>query len=851
MGVYEVAVALGAGGMGEVYRALDTRLGRDVALKVLPAEFAQDPARRLRFEREARSVAALNHPNIVALYDIGTQDGVAYMVTELVEGESLRGVHLQPRKIADIAAQIADGLAAAHAAGVTHRDLKPDNIMMTRDGRIKILDFGVAKLTGPIAENAVTGADTDAGIVVGTIGYMSPEQVRGAAIDHRADIFAFGVLLYEMITGSRAFTADTAAEVMTAILKNDPPELPSEIPAGLRQIVNRCLEKTPEQRFQSAQDLAFALRHFTGSSPNVTGVSEPQTARTRSYRRITAVGLIIGIALGIAFAGAAAVRLAAARDSEIDSARLTRFSSDRLDEREPAFSPDGRSIAYLRSGTDFTELLVKALDAPSPITLVHGNARFAETVWLPDGKQICYVVRPARDLMCVGALGGTPQRLLENVWSPRFTADGKSLYFIRVADGAPWLFLSSPPGSEARKVGSSALPLDLSHISPVSPDSRHIIALTRTERLLVSLPDWARQTLPMSDEGVRTVSVGWFPDSRHIVAEEELTELIGSRLVAEDTQTGARRLILHTADPLAELSISADGKRLAYTGGPVERDLLEYSGDGKFVRTVADSSQLEGFASWAPAGDRFVYRVGGPGQIDSLWMGRENSDAVEFVQRFPSNRASQSRISPDGGRIAFADSPGILIVSVSGGRPIQAYSSSRVDSVCWSPDGEWIWFSEGPPHLARLHSQGGEPQTIKASPGVLADCSPDGRWLLRQVQTGIVLTSTDGTQDRLIARLEDYPSVPKGTLQFGEGGKVVYVLGRNRRSIDVLDATSGKKLRTITFAIPSENSIQTFSVNSTGSRILLDSGGDRNDVWIAEDFTQPSTSWMRWLRHWN
>jgi WD40 repeat protein len=400
-------------------------------------------------------------------------------------------------------------------------------------------------------------------------------------------------------------------------------------------------------------------------------------------------------------------------------------------------------------------------------------------------------------------------------------------------------------------VGSSAFSLDLSHISPVSPDSRHIIATTRTERLLVSLPDGARQTLPMVDRAVRTVFVGWFPDSRHIVAEEELTELIGFRLVAEDTQTHARRLILHTADPLEGLSISADAKRLAYSGGPVERDLLEYSGDGKYVRTVADSSQLEGFPSWAPAGDQFVYRVGGPGQIDSLWMGRENSDAKMFVQRFLSNRASPSRISPDGGRIAFVDSPGILIASASGGRPIQVYSSPHVDSLCWSSDGEWIWFSEGPPHLARLHSQGGEPQAIQASPGLLADCSPDGRWLLRQIQTGVALTSTDGMKDRLIATLEDYPNLPKGALQFGEGGKAVYLLGRNRRSIDVLDATSGKKLRTISFDIPPENTIQTFSVNSTGSRVLLDSGGDRNDVWIAEDFAQPSTSWMQWFRHWN
>jgi Tol biopolymer transport system component len=453
--------------------------------------------------------------------------------------------------------------------------------------------------------------------------------------------------------------------------------------------------------------------------------------------------------------------------------------------------------------------------------------------------------------MCVGALGGTPQRLLENVVAPQFTADGKSLYFVRVAENSPWLFRSSPPGSEPRKVGSAALPLNLSQISPVSPDGQHIVALTRTEPLLVSLPDGLRRTLPTGSEGVHIVSLGWFPDSRHIVAAEESTELIGSRLVAEDTQSSARRLILHTADPLTDVSISADGKRLAYSGGLIERDLLEYTVDGRIVRTVADSSLLEGFPSWAPASDRFVYRIGGPGQIDSLWMGNEGNAAATFVQRFSSNRALPSRISPDGGRIASADSSGILIASTSGGRPLQAYSSSQVESICWSPDGEWIWFTEGAPNLRKLRSQGGEPQSMKATAGVLADCSPDGRWLLRQVQSGIVLTSTDGKDERMIASIKDYPGVSKAALQFGEGGKVVYVLGSNRRSIDVLDVASGRKLRTITFDIPPENSIQTFSVNSADSRVLLDSGGNRNDVWVAEDFPQPETSWLRWFRHWN
>jgi len=231
--------------MGEVYRARDTNLGREVALKILPTDFAGDRARRERFEQEARHVAALNHPNILAIFEVGTHDGTAFMATEFIDGDTLRNATLSRRKALEIAAQVADGLAAAHAAGVTHRDLKPDNVMVTRDGRAKILDFGVAKAARARGDHDLTIGQTDVGSVVGTAGYMAPEQVRGAAVDHRTDIFAFGALLYELLSGSRAFSGETAAETMTAVLRQDPPELSPSIEPALRQIVRRCLEKQP------------------------------------------------------------------------------------------------------------------------------------------------------------------------------------------------------------------------------------------------------------------------------------------------------------------------------------------------------------------------------------------------------------------------------------------------------------------------------------------------------------------------------------------------------------------------------------------------------------------------------
>ena len=270
LGPYEIVSPLGAGGMGEVYRARDTRLGRDVALKILPDSFAREPERLHRFEQEARAVAALNHANILAIHDIGEQGGSPFLVSELLEGESLRAVldrgALPQRKTIEYGVQIAHGLAAAHEKAIVHRDLKPENVFVTKDGNIKILDFGLAKLVRKKSDGldgaTLTSSPTVAGVVMGTAGYMAPEQVRGEDVDARTDIFAFGAVLYEMLSGRRAFGRDTAAETMTAVLKEDPPELADPghvISPALDRTVRRCLEKSPAQRFQSARDLSFAL----------------------------------------------------------------------------------------------------------------------------------------------------------------------------------------------------------------------------------------------------------------------------------------------------------------------------------------------------------------------------------------------------------------------------------------------------------------------------------------------------------------------------------------------------------------------------------------------------------------
>ncbi len=278
LGPYEILAAIGAGGMGEVYRARDPRLERDVAIKVLPASFSADADRLRRFEQEAKAAGLLNHPNITAVYDIGSHDGAPYVVQELLEGETLRAVvsggKLPPRRAIDYSLQIVHGLGAAHEKGIVHRDLKPENIFVTNDGRVKILDFGLAKLThaedrGQGSNLPTATAGTEPGVVMGTLAYMSPEQVRGKPADARSDIFSFGAILYEMLAGRRAFHGDSAADTMSAILREDPPDLSAtnqNLPPGLERIVRHCLEKSPDQRFRSAHDLAFALEALSGMS---------------------------------------------------------------------------------------------------------------------------------------------------------------------------------------------------------------------------------------------------------------------------------------------------------------------------------------------------------------------------------------------------------------------------------------------------------------------------------------------------------------------------------------------------------------------------------------------------------
>ncbi len=448
LGPYEVLGQIGAGGMGEVYRARDERLKRDVAVKVLPASFSADAERLRRFEQEAQAAGALNHPNILAIYDVGTFEGEPYVVSELLEGETMRsrlsGGALPQRKAIDYAVQTAHGLAAAHEKGIVHRDLKPENLFVTKDGRLKILDFGLAKLTQPEGlggeqTNLPTATKgTEPGVVLGTLGYMSPEQVRGRPADARSDIFSFGAVLYEMLSGKRAFHGDSAADTMSAILTKEPPDLSEtnrNVAPGLERVVRHCLEKNAEERFHSAHDLAFDLAALSGDSAGARAVPGP--AQGLAARRVS---LSLAVLLAVGALAAGAVGTWALKRSGGEPPRFRRLSFRRGMVQSARFAPDG-TIVYggawdgappevFTTRSEGIESRPLGLGSADVLAISRtGDLAISEKRHFTRGWE------NSGTLAQVPLSGGAPRELLENVQEADWAPDGQSLLVVRETDG--------------------------------------------------------------------------------------------------------------------------------------------------------------------------------------------------------------------------------------------------------------------------------------------------------------------------------------------------------------------------------------------------------------------------------
>jgi hypothetical protein len=536
LGPYEIVSPLGAGGMGEVYRARDTKLGRDVAIKVLPAELASNPDALARFEREARAVAQLSHPGILAIFDFGRDGETAYAVTELLDGETLRArlAHgaLPARKAVELAAQMAEGLAAAHEKGIVHRDLKPENVFVTHEGRAKLLDFGLAKRTGSAGDPGMetTSDHTGAGTVLGTAGYMSPEQVRGESVDHRSDIFSFGAVLYEMLTGRRAFGRETGAESMTAILKEDPPEIATSatgVSPALQRIVQHCLEKRPGERFQSARDIAFALQALSGSGPAPSvATSRPAAARRRAVPGAVAC-LVLGAGLTLLLGAVAHVRHwpPFAPPGPPTFQRLT-FLPGTIESAR--FGPDGRTVYFservaggkpeifvLHPGdseprpTGIQDALLLAVSASNELAFLRGPRLFS-------GHQYGGILARAP------GGGGAPREvqadIAEAVW------DGDGLATLTGNFGGLFSYVSFPAGKQILTVDAAARIVANLRISPdgerlALTDSSAVLG--RTE-IVVYDRTGHRQSLfvkPGDTQGDTLTGLAWGPGGELWVSE--------------------------------------------------------------------------------------------------------------------------------------------------------------------------------------------------------------------------------------------------------------------------------------------------------------------------------------------
>jgi serine/threonine protein kinase/Tol biopolymer transport system component len=710
LGQYEILGPLGAGSMGEVYRARDSRLNRDVAIKVLPKPLSVEPDRLQRFEIEAKAVAALSHPNILSVFQMGTHDGAPYLVTELLEGktlgESLRRGPLPLRQAIQFGVQIAHGLAAAHGKGIVHRDLKPENLFVTKDGRIKILDFGLAKVT-PSRQTPTNLATTITrlGVAMGTVGYMSPEQVRGQATDHRTDIFAFGAILYEMVMGQRTFQRATEADTVSAILNEEPPpitQLSPDMPMALERVIRRCLEKNPEQRFHSASDLAFALEALSDPVWALSGahpipVEPPKPGRLLSITAASLV-LLVGGFLGYLWLQPAP------GPSVANYVQLTH---------------DGQPKSLI--GTDGARLFLATGVGSSASFSLRGIAELSIAGGLPkkidvmtsadmvplslssDGSQLLLIegqgAPPKGPLSSVPVLGGSSRRIGDFVaetaaWSP----DGKLLAYTNLGD----LYIAKADGGEPRKLIS--VNGDIRNVT-WSPDSSHLRFDSSETAGTVGLQ--IEREISVDGTGLHPLLPGWHnppdeccgkwtADSKHFVFQSQ--GQIWALANAGVFQSTPKPMLL-TSSPMTLSSPlpSKDGKKLFVIGRTYRGELVRFDAKTSRFLPFLDGISAE-YIDFSKDGKWITYTSYPEG---TLWRSRiDGSERLQLT--FPPVSPVLPRWSPDGKTILFfqfaqgADKPArIYQVSPDGGTPrllLPDDSSQQLDPN-WSPDGSKIIFS--------------------------------------------------------------------------------------------------------------------------------------------------------------
>jgi Tol biopolymer transport system component len=756
LGPYEILAPLGAGGMGEVYRAKDTRLGRDVALKILPEFFARDADRLRRFEQEARAVAALNHPNILAVFDIGQHNGSPFLVSELLEGETLRARldrgALPQRKTIEYGVQVAHGLAAAHEKGIIHRDLKPENVFVTKDGRIKILDFGLAKLAQTAGEDpdavTLTSAHTAAGVVMGTASYMAPEQVRGEVADPRTDIFAFGAVLYEMLSGARAFRRDTPAETMTAVLKDDPPELSDPVrpvSSALERIVRRCLEKNPEQRFQSARDLSFALSALSG-----TDASGPVRA-TGAPRRVP---LLLWFCAALALTTVAGLTWWLAR-RPVPTARM-QFAlavPDEMSISHMALSRDGSVLVFVspEESSALPMLFVQRVGSSS-VTPLPGTQGASYPFWSPDGAYVGFFANGKLQKL---AISGGPPQMLATALAGRGGSWGSKGVIIYSPDANSPLQRINADGTALAPVTQGIRTAeDSSHRWPLFlPDGDHFLfwagnfgnlkddrssgiylsSLEGKERKLVALCHssfgYDAHNLFYADEQRQLVSVAFDTSAGTVSGSATvIANVVGFQpstywSAFAVAQNGT--LIYNTGVGAAESALTwmdRSGKELGRVGEPAIMDNPTLSPDGSRVAVDISDEKANNVDIWiesttAAGNSRFTF---------------DPSEEVTGVWSRGGNILAYRKGDAEGTSLYLKPATGL-----ERERKRYATPKSRMDDIIpnsWSLDDQQILCTRqtaSGDYLELLPVAGGEPTRFLTSKGSERNgqISPDGKWV--------------------------------------------------------------------------------------------------------------------------
>jgi len=827
LGPYDIQGSIGAGGMGEVYRARDARLARDVAIKILPPSFSADRDRLRRFEQEARAAAALSHPNILSIYDIGNDHGAPYVVSELLEGETFRDLlrtgPLSSRKAIDYAGQVARGLAAAHEKGIVHRDLKPENLFLTSDGRVKILDFGLAKLTRPEAGDDSGDAPTqqvatDAGTVMGTVGYMSPEQVRGKPADARSDIFAFGTILYEMLSGKRAFHGDSPADTMSAILKEDPPELTEtnrNVSPVLERIVRHCLEKNPGERFQSARDVAFNLEALTDISGSSRGGIKPMPEE-RPARRWMFPALF---ALLVLASWAGIYRFAHRGTFVNPTFHEVTFRNGTI--WAARFAPDGQTVIYGAAwdgqpqeifSTRFDSADSRPIGiSPAQILSISSRGEMAVSLHPTDTSGFLQTGTLAR----VPLAGGAPREVMDKVFWADWAPDGQSLAIIRPAIGGGSR-LEFPAGNVI--YGPEAW---VSHVR-FSPNGNYLALADHIYdgddgRVVIIDPQGNHKTQSSFYSSVE--GIAWAPNGKEVWFSA--VPAGSARSIYALDLSGKERLIyrapggltLHDISRSGLVLLTADKARVDVTalppGGPRERILSwfdwsllsDISSDGKtivfsetgeavgtnysvFIRNTDGSPAIRlgegGFAVLSPDRKWVVNDNGAPRELELLptGVGDRKTLTDDKVDHFG------AAWLPDSKSIVYSSAasghePRTYLLNVESGAP-RAITPEGVTGSFVSPDGRFLLAIDAKEQRWLYSLAGGEPQKlnidISAHERVIGFFDGGKSLLIRSDSVPVQVTRADLATGRRQKFKEIVPADPAGVhsipiLKFSADGK--------------------------------------------------------------------------------